>query len=277
MRRISMRKVREVLRLRCKIKLSIRQTARNANVPRSTVTDYHRRFRQTGHKIDELLKLDDKTAEAVLFSEQRIVGESKRPLPDMASIHLQMKERRRTKVTLALLWEEYKEIHPDGYGYTQFCEYYKRYKDRLNPSMRQIHIGGDKLFVDYSGLTVAIYDSKTNKVSKAQIFVAVLGASGLTFVHASASQKMEDFIHAHTLAFSFFGGTPRILVPDNLKSAVIKHTRNEIIINESYADMARHYGILIEPARPRKPKDKPKVEQGVQGHRTLDSCKTSPS
>ncbi len=260
-----MRKVREVLRLRCKMKLSIRQTERSTNVPRSTVTDYYRRFRQTGHNIDELLKLDDKAIEAALFPEHRSANSAKRPLPDMSAVHLEMKDRRRTKVTLSLLWQEYRDIYPNGYGYTQFCEYYRRYRQKLNPSMRQIYLGGDKLFVDYSGLTVPIYDSKTNRASKAEIFVAVLGASGLTFVHASASQNMENLIRSHILAFEFFGGTPRIVVPDNLKSAVIKHSRNEIIINESYADMARHYGIAVEPARPRKPKDKSKVEQGVQG------------
>ena len=260
-----MRKTREMLRLRCKMNLSIRQTARSVNVPRSTVTDYYRRFSRSGLSIDKLLKLDDKAIEAVLFPEHRFANSAKRPLPDMSAVHLEMKDRRRTKVTLSLLWQEYREIYPDGYGYTQFCEYYRRYRQKLNPSMRQIYLGGDKLFVDYSGLTVRIYDSKTNETSKAQIFVAVLGASGLTFVYASPSQNMENFIRSHILAFEFFGGSPRILVPDNLKSAVIKHSRNEIIINESYADMACHYGAAVEPARPRKPKDKPKVEQGVQG------------
>jgi len=195
------------------------------------------------------LNLIEEAIEAVLFPEHRSANLAKRPLPDMGAVHLEMKDRRRTKVTLSLLWEEYREIYPNGYGYTQFCEYYRRYRQKLNPSMRQIHIGGDKLFVDYSGLTVPIYDSKTNRMSKAQIFVAVLGASGLTFVYASPSQNMENFIRSHILAFEFFGGSPRILVPDNLKSAVIKYNRNEIIINESYADMARHYGIAIEPAR----------------------------
>lgn len=120
------------------------------------------------------------------------------------------------------------------------------------------------MFVDYSGLTVPIYNAKTGEIDYAQIFVAVLGASGYTFVHATPSQKQEDFIFSHVLAYKFFGGTPRIVVPDNLKSAIISNNKNGIVINESYADLARHYSMAIEPARPYKPKDKPKAEQGVQ-------------
>jgi len=265
MEKIPMRKIREVLRHSCKLQLSIRQTARSTNTSRATVGDYRKRFEKSGIDIDTLLAMSDKEIEQALFGAAALTGKPKRPLPDMAKIHLQMQQRKQSKVTLALLWEEYRESYPDGYGYTQFCEYYRRYRNTLNPSMRQIHIAGEKCFIDYSGMTMPIVDVKSGEINKAQIFVAVLGASGYTFVHATLSQKMEDFIYSHTLAFDFFGGVPRILVPDNLKSAVIKHTRDEIVINESYALMAAHYGIAIEPARPRKPKDKPKAEQGVQG------------
>ena len=265
MEKIPMRKIREVLRHSCKLHLSIRQTARSTSTGRATVGDYRKRFEKSGLDIDTLLAMSDKEIERALFGTSFASGKPKRPLPDMADIHLQMRQCKRSKVTLALLWEEYRESYPEGYGYTQFCEYYKRYRNTLNPSMRQIHIAGDKCFIDYSGMTMPIVDAKTGELRKAQIFVAVLGASGYTFVHATSSQKMEDFIHSHTLAFDFFGGVPRILVPDNLKSAVIKHTKSDIVINESYAQMASHYGIVIEPARPKRPKDKSKVEQGVQG------------
>ena len=165
------------------------------------------------------------------------------------------------------LWEAYKQQHgSDAYEYTQFRVYYRRYKQKLNPSMRQIHIAGEKLFVDYSGVTIPIYNRKDGTVSKAQVFVAVLGASGYTFVHTTPSQKQEDFILSHILAYEFFGGTPRVVVPDNLKSAVIFNDKKHgLVINESYAALARHFGMRVEPARPRKPKDKPKAEQGVQG------------
>jgi transposase len=175
-----------------------------------------------------------------------------------------MKLRKKTKVTLQLLWEEYKESSPDGYSYTQFRFYYRKYKQMLNPSMRQTHLAGEKLFVDYSGLTMPIYDQRTGEVHYAQIFVAVLGASGYTFVHATHSQTQEDFIYSHVMCYNFFGGVPRVVVPDNLKSAIISNNKNGIVINESYADLNRHYCVAIEPARPYKPKDKPKVEQGVQ-------------
>jgi len=130
--------------------------------------------------------------------------------------------------------------------------------------MRQTHLSGEKLFVDYSGLTMPIHNLRTGEIEYAQIFVAVLGASGYTFVHATHSQKQEDFIYSHVECYNFFGGAPRVVVPDNLKSAIISNNKNGIVVNESYADLNRHYGIVVEPTRPRKPKDKPKAEQGVQ-------------
>jgi transposase len=164
-----------------------------------------------------------------------------------------------------LLWEEYRQQHPDGYGYTQFKEYYKRYKKTLNPLMRQIHYAGDKLFVDFSGLTMPIADAVSGEVKKVQIFVSVLGASGYTFAYAVMQQSTEAFIECHKQAFAFYGGVPNQVVPDNLKAAVITHTRKKIVLNESYADMGRHYGCAIAPARPYHPQDKSKVELGVKG------------
>jgi transposase len=185
-------------------------------------------------------------------------------MPDMNYLHKEMKLRKKTKVTLQLLWEEYKGDNPDGYEYTQFRLHYSRFKQTLNPSMRQTHLAGEKVFVDYSGLTMPIHKQRTGEVEKAQIFVGVLGASGYTFIHATPSQTQEDFIYSHVQMYSFFGGVPRVVVPDNLKSAIISNNKNGIVVNESYADLNRHYSIAIEPARPRKPKDKPKAEQGVQ-------------
>ena len=187
-------------------------------------------------------------------------------MPDCLYIHNELKKRKKTKVTLALLHEEYKEANPNSYySYTQFREYYSRFVGKINPSMKQVHLVGEKVFVDYSGLTVPIYNSKTGVVTTSQIFVGVLGASGYTFLHATYSQKQRDFILSHTLMFEFFGGVPKIMVPDNLKSAVIKNNKDGIILNESYVALAQHYNMAIEPTRPKKPKDKPKAEQGVQG------------
>lgn len=265
MRKIQMKKVREVLRLHIGMNLSSRQTHRAAGVPRTTVQDYVKRFKSSGLSIDEIGTMKDDLLQSKLFLEQKSSLPPKKPLPDMVYLHHELKQRKHTKVTLMLLWEEYKEAYPDGYEYTQFRVLYKKYVNKLNLSMRQVHLGGEKVFVDYSGLTMPIYDVQTGEMEKSQVFIAVLGASGYTFAHATPSQKQEDFFQAHVLAYRYFGGVPRIVVSDNLKSAVITHSNGEIVINEGYADLARHYNMAIEPARPYKPKDKPKVEQGVQG------------
>ena len=260
-----MNKVREVLRLRFQLGLSARQSAKATNTKRSTALEYCSRFERISLKIDEFLNLSEQKQEELLFSKKSAVVKTSKPLPDFQLIHNELKNAKKTKVTLALLHQEYKEQHPDGYSYTQFREHYTRYTKKLNPSMRQIHLPGDKVFVDYSGLTMPIVNSKTGEISKAQIFVAVLGASGYTFVHATPSQKKEDFVLSHTLAYEFFGGTPRIVVPDNLKSAITYNNKKGVVVNETYADLARHYNMVVEPARPYKPKDKAKAEQGVLG------------
>ncbi|MCK9373698.1 MAG: IS21 family transposase [Sulfuricurvum sp.] len=260
-----MKKVREALRLHIGMNLSVRQAHRAAGVPRTTIQDYIRRFKSSAMTIDEVEGMSDNVLHSRLFPEQRSATPSKKPLPDMLYLHNELKQRKQTKVTLMLLWEEYKEQYPDGYEYTQFRVLYKKHVEKLNPSMRQVHLGGEKVFVDYSGLTMPIYDIQTGEIVKCQVFIAVLGASGYTFAHATPSQKQEDFFQAHVLAYRYFEGVPRIVVSDNLKSAVITHSNGEIVINEGYADLARHYNMAIEPARPYKPKDKPKVEQGVQG------------
>ena len=268
MEKITMKRVNEILRLRFESKMSIRRSAKLVGVSNSTASQYCKSFEELNMEIKEFLSLNETKQEELLFAKTKTTTKSKnhkKPLPDVAHIHEELKKHKKDNLTLKLLWEEYKQEHPNGYGYTQFGDYYRRYKKRLNPSMRQVHLPGDKLFVDYSGKTVTIYDTKNNQTTKAQIFVAVLGASGYTFVHATPSQKKEDFIYSHTLAYSFFGGTPKIVVPDNLKSAVTYNSKKGILINESYADLARHYNTVVEPTRPYRPKDKAKAEQGVLG------------
>ncbi len=259
-----MKQVRDVLRLHSVMNLSLRRIEGATGVAKSTISDYIKRFKASGLHIEQINVIDDDALRLKLFGEAISDVSIKRSIPDMSLIHKEMKLRKKTKVTLQLLWEEYRESSPDGYSYTQFRFYYRKYKQMLNPSMRQTHLAGEKLFVDYSGLTMPIYDQRTGEVHKAQIFVAVLGASGYTFVHATHSQTQEDFIYSHVMCYNFFGGVPRVVVPDNLKSAIISNNKNGIVINESYADLNRHYCVAIEPARPYKPKDKPKAEQGVQ-------------
>ncbi len=257
-----MLKIKEVLRLRFLNNLSYRQVEVLSGASRSSVAEYCRRFEIIPHSIEAALALSDEELDGLLHPEKKLrLRNDERPLPDMNTIHSELK---RKGVTLLLLWQEHRETHPNGYGYTQFGEHYRRYASTINPSMRQIHYAGDKLFVDYSGGTVPIVDPTTGEISKAQIFVCVLGASGYTFVHASPSQSTSDFIDSHNKAFRFYGGVPNILVPDNLKAAVISNKRGKIQLNESYADMGRHYSVAIIPARPYHPQDKSHVELGVK-------------
>ncbi len=258
-----MKKIKDVLRLRFITNISYRQISRALNTPSSTTADYCKRFEITNYSIDEFLSLDEDEIYQLLFPEKSLPKTYKtRPKPNVEYIH---KEIAKKGVTFELLWQEYKEQHPDGYGCSQFKEYYYKYKKRLNPSMRQTYIAGEKMFVDYSGLTVPVIDLSTGEVIKAQIFVSVLGLSGYTYVHATASQKVEDFIRSHVTAFEFYEGIPKILVPDNLKSAIISNNNKGIVFNENYAELSRYYNFAIEPARVRKPQDKAKAEQGVQG------------
>jgi len=266
-----MKEIKRALQMRYLAKMSLRQVAEAIHIPHTTVADYCKRFEISGCDIASFLAYDEEKIEQMLFTPSAVKQEylpspeisHKRPIPDVIYIH---KELSRKGVTFELLWQEYKECYPEGYGITQFKEYYYRYKKKIAPSMRQMHLPGEKLFIDYSGLTMPITNQVTGEITKAQIFVAVLGASGYTFVHATPSQCVRDFITSHVHAFAFFKGAPAILVPDNLKSAIIANSALKgIVENESYGELARHYNCLIIPARPRKPKDKPKVEQGVQG------------
>ena len=171
------------------------------------------------------------------------------------------RELKRPGVTLSLLWEEYRAVHRDGYGYSRFCDLYRDWRGRLAPTMRQTHVAGDKLFVDYAGATADVIDGPTGEARTAQIFVATLGASSYTYAEA---QALPDWIGSHSRAFAYFGGVPRQIVPDNLKSGVVKACLYDPEINRTYAGMAAHYDTAIVPTRPRKPRDKAKVEVGVQ-------------
>ena len=269
MRKIKMEKIAEVIRLHFKLDLSIRQTSSALNVSRSSVGDYCQKFKCLNLNVDDFLKLNEDKQEELLFPKlpnSTSLLDVKKVMPDCNYLHNELKKRKKTGITLALLHEEYKDSNPNAYySYTQFREHYKRYVNTINPSMKQTHLVGEKVFVDYSGLTVPIINKKTGEISKAQIFVAVLGASGYTFVHATYSQQQKDFILSHTLAYDFFQGCPKVVVPDNLKSAVISNNKKGIVINESYAALAKYYNMAVEPARPYKPKDKAKAEQGVLG------------
>ena len=174
------------------------------------------------------------------------------------------RELRGKGVTLALLWEEYKAVHPEGLQYSRFCEQYRAWASQLDVVMRQEHRAGEKLFVDYAGHTAGVVDRHTGEVRQAQVFVAVLGASSYTYAEATWTQGLADWIASHVRAFEFFGGCPELVVPDNLRSAVSRAHRYEPDTNPTYHDLAHHYGVAVLPARVRRPRDKAKVEVGVQ-------------
>ena len=254
-----MRKIKEVLRLYHDVHLSERAISRSVNLSRDTVSKILSRFSEVGLSWPLTSDIDDPKLETLLFPNTQ--GRPKNcEEPDWNCIHLEYKKK---GVTLQLLWEEYKVEHQDGYQYSQFCERYRQWKKTLQISMRQEHRAGEKMFVDYAGPTVPYVDLETGEVLQAQVFVAVLGATSYTFVEAQPSQTLASFISGHVHAFEFFGGVPQLIVPDNLKSAVLQPDRYEPIPNASYHEMAAHYGTAILPARPRKPKDKPHAEAGV--------------
>jgi transposase len=263
--RLSMRKIHELLRLKFEQNLTNRQIAVSCSISRPSVAQYLSRAAAAGVSWPLPEEQDDAVLEKLLFpaapAGQASGPRKTRPDPDMLHIH---KELRNRHVTLQLLWHEYKENHPDGYQYTQFCDLYRRWAQKLSVTMRQEYKAGDKLFIDYAGPTIPIIDPATGETKPAYLFVAVLGASNYTFVEAAFSQDLASWIGSHVRAFSFFGGIPACLVPDNLKSGVTKACRYEPDINPTYQALASHYGTAVMPARPRRPRDKAKAEVGVQ-------------
>jgi len=259
-RSISMRMAREILRLYFGLHLKKRQIGRACGVAPSTVVDYIQRAEGAGISWPLAEDLDDTVLEAMLGERGREPRPPRRPLPAMEEIH---RELRKKGVTLQLLWLEYKERFPEGYQYTQFCEYYNRWAKTLEVSMRQEHRAGEKMFIDFAGKTMPITNPLTGEVTEAEIFVAVLGASNYTYAEALPSQSLPYWIKAHIHAFEYFQGVSEILVPDNPLIAVSKTCRYEPDLNPVYLSLAQHYGTAIIPARPYKPKDKAKVEAGV--------------
>jgi transposase len=255
-----MRKVREVLRLRWQLERTVREAAGSLGVSAGVVSKMSTRAAKAGLTWEIVETLDDATLEERLYGRLVAPTTEGRPRPDPVYIHTEL---RRPGVTLELLHLEYLERHPDGYRYTVFCDTYREWHARSAVTMRQVHTAGEKCFVDYSGNKPKIVDPQTGQLVEVELFVAVLGASNLTYVEASPSQRVADFVGSHVRAYEFFGGVSRIVVPDQLKSAVARACLYEPEAQRTYAAMARHYGTAIVPARPRKPRDKAKVEVGV--------------
>ncbi len=258
---LSMRKIREILRLKWECKCSNHLIALSIGSSSSTVSECLRRAREAHLSWPLSDELDDEKLTALLYPPQKKIGAEERGNIDWLHIH---KELKRKHMTLMLLWQEYKEQHPQGIRYSQFCHCYQKWSEHLDAWMRQTYKFGEKCFVDYAGDKMPIVLSiKTGELRYAEIFVATMGASNFTYVEATWTQQLPDWIQSHINAFEFSGGTPEMVIPDNLKSAVSKAHRYEPDINPTYQDMASYYGVAILPARIYSPQDKGKVENAV--------------
>ena len=254
--RIPMQNVRDILRMSFVDQRKIRNIAGMTGIPYSTVYDNITIARAKGLTWPQIETMSDAALEQALSS-----NTTQRPMPDWAYIE---KELKRSGVTLQLLWQEYKQSHPDGYQYSRFCEMYEIWSKKNNVYTPMPHKAGEELFVDYSGDKIPYICSQTDQCLEAEIFVAVLGASDRLYVEASSSQQLPCWIESNANAFEFNEGVTEMVVPDNLRSAITIPDRYEASVNRTYQDFSKHYNTFIIPARSRKPKDKSKVELGVQ-------------
>jgi transposase len=256
-----MRKFTEVLRLRFELGLSQAQIARSCSISQASVSNCLKRARAAGVSWPLPEGWDEARLEEALFGHPLRRYVTRRPKPDFAHLHQELQSHRH--LTLQLLWEEYRQSHPDGYGYSQFCELYHHWRRHLDVVLRHEHKAGEKLFVDYAGDTIPVHDPQGGPARQAAIFVAVLGASNYTYAEATWSQSLDDWLGAHVRALEFIGGVPKLIVPDNARTGVSRACRYEPDLNPAYQEMARHYGVGVLPTRPYKPRDKAKVEAGV--------------
>jgi transposase len=261
--RLSMRKIREVLRLRFAQGLSQRAIGVSLRLSTGAVNAYLNRARLAGLSWPLPDTLEDTQLEALLYPPSPDGTTGQRPAPDWALVH---RELRRPNMTLALLWEEYRTGPggKDGFGYSWFCDLYRAWAGRLKPTLRQVHPAGERVFVDFAGHTMEVIDATTGETRRAEVFVAVLGASSYTYAQATWTQSLADWIGAHVSMLAFIGGVPGQIVSDNLRAGITRACFYEPLVNRTYADMAAHYGTAVIPARPYKPRDKAKVEVGVQ-------------
>jgi transposase len=258
-----MRKIREVLRLRFELRLGQRAIARACSISQSTVHEYLNRAAAAGVVWPLGEEWNEQCVEQALFGERTVVKRlSEQGLPDFPALHSQLQQHRH--LTLQLAWEEYRQIHPEGYGYSRFCELYQRWRRKQDVVLRQVHQPGEKGFVDWAGATIPVHDPVTGEVRPAPLFVMVLGTSSYTYVEATRDQQLTAWISAHIHAFEYFSGVPRLLIPDNLRTGVSRACRYDPDLNPTYQEFAMHYDVGVVPARPGHPKDKAKVEVGVQ-------------
>jgi transposase len=254
-----MRQLRQTLRLHLEAGLSLRECARVLDIGKTTVNDIVRNARAAGVDWTVAQSLSDEELEARLY--RPAVPRSARHLePDYAHIHQELK---RPGVTLQLLWEEYAQANEQAYKYTSFCIKYRDWAASLKRSMRQVHVGGEKLFADYAGQTIPIVDAATGEIRAAQVFVATLGASNYTYACATATQTAADWVGSLIGALEFIGGLPRLIVPDQPRALIAQPDRYEPGLGRLVQEFCDHYSVAVLPARPAHPRDKPKVECAV--------------
>jgi transposase len=259
--RLTMRKIREILRLKWECQLSERVIARSCCISRSTVAEYVRRAEAAGLKWPLPEDQSDTQLYELLYPKTQPPTPKATSLPDWEKLHLELRKK---GVTLRLLWVEYLEKYPQGYGYSQFCNLYREWAKKIKPTMRLDHKAGEKMFVDYAGQTIPVIDPTTGEIQEAEIFVAVLGASNYTYVEAQWHQDVPNWTGGHVRAWSFMHGVTEIVVPDNLKAGVSHPSHYDPEINPTYQEMAEHYGVAVVPARAYRPCDKAKGEVAVQ-------------
>lgn len=259
--RLTMRKIREILRLKWDCQLSERVVARSCRISRSTVGDYVRRAEAAGLKWPVPEDLSDNQLYDLLYPRTKQPKPKATSVPEWEEVHLEL---RRKGVTLRLLWMEYLEKYPQGYGYSQFCQLYRNWAKKFKPTMRLNHKAGEKMFVDYAGQTVPVIDPTTGEIREAEIFVAVLGASSYMYAEAQWRQDLPNWTGGHVRAWAYMGGVTEVVVPDNLRAAINHPSRYDPEINQTYQEMAEHYEVAVVPARPGRARDKSKAEVGVQ-------------
>jgi transposase len=259
-KRLSMRKIREILRLRHELGFKHRAIARAVHVGAATVSEYLAKAASKGLGWPLPEELSDAEVERILYPGASEAPE--RELPDFAAMHEELRKHR--ELTLLQLWVEYAEDNPRAYRYSRYCELYQRWKNKLNPTMRQRHRAGEKTFVDFSGKKPHVVNPQTGELEPMELFVGALGASNYTYAEATADQSVESWVKAHERMVSYFEGSSEIWVPDNLKSGVVWADRYEPGIHRTYQELASHYGAVVIPARVARPKDKAKVESAVQ-------------
>lgn len=257
-----MRKIKEILRLHFEQKLGQRQIARSVNVSQSTVHEYLARMNAAGLRWPLGEEWNEARLEQALFSPgQPSARAPQREQPDFVHIRQQLEQHR--DLTIELLWQEYREQHPDGYCYSRFCKLYRCWKKQQDVVLRQDHRPGEKLFLDWAGATISIHH-RDGSVTAAPLFVSALGVSSYTYAEAVSDQQMANWLKVQMNALEFYQGCPQLLVPDNTKTGVTRACIYEPDLNPTYQEFAMRYQVGVMPARPRKPRDKAKVESAVQ-------------